>query len=223
MSRLLFISFALLFICSCSSNYQQKTGEIKALNLILNNLSEGKKDKIFPDSKLMISRRQIDQSEIAVLYVELENGQNGTLTPYPSLGVGQTWLGADGITITLEQQGVLKASRGMDSDIIGGKTSMPNWQNITSSSEYERQLFYLNGKNQLYSENFVCKMTKSNETTDLHIFEVSFKTVQFKEKCITGSRTVLNQFFVDNQGIVRKSIQYHSESVGFIMTERLDR
>ena len=141
MSRFLSISFALLFVCACSSNYQQKTGEIKALNLILNNLSEGKKDKIFPDSKLMISRRQIDQSEIAVLYVELENGQNGTLTPYPGLGVGQTWLGADGITITLEQQGVLKASRGMDSDIIGGKTSMPNWPNITSFPNMNANFF----------------------------------------------------------------------------------
>ena len=37
-------------------------------------------------------------------------GQNGTLTPYPGKGIGQTWLGADGATITMEQ-GVLKASK----------------------------------------------------------------------------------------------------------------
>ena len=37
------------------------------------------------------------------------------LTPIPGQGVGQTWLGADGATITLDK-GVLKASRGMGND-----------------------------------------------------------------------------------------------------------
>ena len=64
-----------------------------------------------------------------VLFVGLTSGQNGILTPYPGQGDGQTWLGADGATITLGK-GVLKASRGMGDDLMGSSSFMPPWSNI---------------------------------------------------------------------------------------------
>ena len=60
------------------------------------------KPKIFFDARNLLNRKQIDAADIPVLFVELETGQNGTLTLYPGQGFGQTWLGADGATITLE-------------------------------------------------------------------------------------------------------------------------
>ena len=41
----------------------------------------------------------------------------------PSDGVGETWIGIDGATLTLDK-GVLIASHGMGNDIMGGHTSI---------------------------------------------------------------------------------------------------
>ena len=100
---------------------------------------------ILLDTRKIITRKKIDDAKIPVLFVELENGQNGTLTLYPGEGVGETWLGADGATITLES-GIVKATRGMKNDIMGSTSSMPMWSDIKDSSKYIRQIFYLSGK-----------------------------------------------------------------------------
>ena len=83
----------------------------------------------FIDARYLLSREQVDAAKTPVLFVELASGQNGTLTPYPGQGFGQTWLGADGATITLER-GILKASRGMGDDLMGSSVSIPPWSKI---------------------------------------------------------------------------------------------
>ena len=92
------------------------------------------KPKQLIDARNLINRKQIDAANIPVLFVELASGQNGTLTPYPGQGVGQTWLGADGATITLER-GILKASRGMGDDLMGSSSSMPPWSKINKKTK----------------------------------------------------------------------------------------
>ena len=95
-----------------------ETGEIRTLQLLKKAFDSSNKPKRFMDARNLINREQIDAANMPVLFVELESGQNGTLTPYPGQGVGQTWLGADGATVTLNR-GVLKASRGMGDDLMG--------------------------------------------------------------------------------------------------------
>ena len=90
------------------------------------------------DTRTIITREKIDDAKIPVLFMELENGQNGTLTLYPGLGVGETWLGADGATVTLER-GIIKATRGMRGDVMGSSTSMPSWAEVKDTSEYTRK------------------------------------------------------------------------------------
>ena len=102
----------ILILASCSNAPETETGEIRTLQLLKKAFDDSSKPKRFIDARNLIDRKQIDAANIPVLFVELASGQNGTLTPYPGQGVGQTWLGADGATITLER-GILKASRGM--------------------------------------------------------------------------------------------------------------
>ena len=90
-------------LASCSNTPELETGEIKTLQLLKNATKQANSPKIFVDARDLLSRRQIDLAAIPILFVELQSGQNGTLTPYPGNGVGQTWLGADGATVTLER------------------------------------------------------------------------------------------------------------------------
>ena len=138
-----FIIFLLIFsLCSCSNTSDLETGEIKTLQLLKNAFDRSNSPKVFVDSRNILSRDQIDTAGIPILFVELSSGQNGTLTPYPGSGIGQTWLGADGASITLEG-GVLKASRGMGDDLMGAISQMPTWTNVTrASNTYSRDLIF---------------------------------------------------------------------------------
>ena len=121
MKIILVILATILILTACSNTPDLETGEIKTLHLLKQALDDSNKPKRFIDARNLLSRKQIDAANTPVLFVELASGQNGTLTPYPGQGVGQTWLGADGATITLEQ-GILTASRGMGDDLMGSQS-----------------------------------------------------------------------------------------------------
>tara|TARA_B100001059_G_scaffold222055_1_gene245642 strand:+ start:338 stop:1009 length:672 start_codon:yes stop_codon:yes gene_type:complete len=219
-----FASLSLIIILnSCSNSPETETGEIRTLQLLKMAYDTSSKPKRFIDARNLINREQIDAANIPVLFVELASGQNGTLTPYPGQGVGQTWLGADGATITLER-GILKASRGMGNDLMGASTSMPSWSQIDKKTEsYSRKLSYLTGNNKISKRFFSCVIEKTSNDAQIEIWDIAFKVDKFEENCSDGRLTLKNNYQVDSQGIIRRSKQYHSETLGSILIERLDR
>ena len=160
-----------LILASCSNKIgETETGEIRTLLLLKKVFDTSSKSKQFIDARNLINREQIDAANMPVLFVELASGQNGTLTPYPGQGDGQTWLGADGATITLER-GILKASRGMGDDLMGSSSSMPFWSNINKKTEsYRRELNHLSGNNRVSRLIFNCNIKKKSATGILSKF-----------------------------------------------------
>ena len=222
-NRFFLISVLILILASCSNTPELETGEIKTLAILDQALKQSNKAKRFIDSRLLLTRKQIDKAKLPVLFVELPSGQNGTLTSYPGQGVGQTWLGADGATITLER-GILKASRGMGDDLMGSSSSMPPWSNITKKTEnYIRELNHITGNNKLSKSGFNCNIKKTSAEEQIKIWDINFKVDKFEENCSDGSFAFKNTYQVDARGIVRRSSQYHSETLGSILIERLDR
>ena len=213
----------ILILASCSNAPETETGEIRTLQLLKKAFDSSKQPKQFIDARNLINRKQIDEAKMPVLFVELASGQNGTLTLYPGQGVGQTWLGADGATITLER-GILKASRGMGDDLMGSSSSMPNWSNIDKKTLfYSRELNHITGNNRISKHVFKCNIEKTSSGELIKIWDVNYKVDNFEEDCSTAGFTFKNTYQVDTQGIVRRSIQYHSETLGSILIERLDR
>ena len=220
----LLLRITLILTLSCCSNTSElETGEIKTLKLIKETFKKPSNSKQFIDARKLLSREQIDSAKIPVLFVELPSGQNGTLTKYPGQGVGQTWLGADGATITLEQ-GVLKASRGMGNDLMGSSYFTPPWSNPGNEiTAYKRHVSYINGDNKISITVWECFMEKSNQKEKLKIWNVDFFVIKFEEHCNKNDIRIVNTYYLDKQNTVRKSIQYHSDTIGYITIERLDR
>ena len=215
--------FLLIIAASCSNAPETETGEIRTLQLLKTAINNSKEPKLFVDARNLINREKIDAANVPVLFVELPSGQNGTLTPYPGQGVGQTWLGADGATITLER-GILKASRGMGDDLMGSSLFMPTWSNINKNTKtYTRELLYLDGNNKIYKRLFNCDIKKTNSEELIKIWDINFKVAKFEEQCFNRSLSLKNVYHVDKLGIIRKSSQYHSDTLGFVKIERLDR
>ena len=179
--------------------------------------------KSFVDSKLLLNRDKIDEANIPVLFVELPSGQNGTLTPYPGQGIGQTWLGADGATLTL-QRGLLKASRGMGDDLMGSSSSMPPWSKIKNKKQtYSRELNHITGDNKISKSVYKCDIKQISSGEIIKIWDINFKVAKFQEVCFNSKSMFKNVYQVDNQSVVRRSSQFHSETIGSIIIERLDQ
>jgi len=222
MKRLILLFTALVMLTACSNSSDFETSEIKAIKMLRDTISTRKTPSMMLDVKKIVTRKKIDEAKIPVLYIELENGQNGTLTLYPGQSVGETWLGADGATITLEQ-GILKATRGMRGDLMGATSSMPHWPQIKKSATFSRELTYLDGNNQAHSKKFTCDIETDGSKSSIAIFEVDFTVKRYNEICTGDSNTINNIYFVDGRGLVRRSIQHHGEALGNIVIERLDR
>ena len=218
------VNLTLIFIlASCSNAPETESGEIRTLQLLKKAFDSSNKPKQFMDARNLINREQIDAANVPVLFVELASGQNGTLTPYPDQGVGQTWLGADGATITLEK-GILKASRGMGDDLMGSSSSIPHWSEINNKiKNYNRELYHITGNNKISKRVFSCDIEKTRGEEQIEIWGIIFKVTKFKEQCSYRGLTFKNVYHVDAKGIVRKSSQYHSQTLGTITIERLDR
>ena len=63
-----------------------ETGEIRTLQLLKMAFEQSNNSKLFIDARTLLSRDQIDAANTPILFVELESGQNGTLTQYPGQG-----------------------------------------------------------------------------------------------------------------------------------------
>ena len=223
MTRFVFISVLISILASCSNAPELETGEIKILEIFDRALKQSNQSKQFIDARFLLSRKQIDEAKVPVLFIELPSGQNGTLTPYPGQGIGQTWLSADGATVTLSR-GIVKATRGMGDDIMGSSSNMPKWSEIDHNFKtYDREVSYLNGNNKIYKRIYKCKVQKSQKKELIKIWEVELPVTKFVELCDYNGVEIQNFYFLDNREIVRKSSQYHSDTLGYISTQRLDR
>lgn len=222
MIRVLKYLSLVLIVAGCSNTSELEEGEIKTFQIIKDALNNLNQPTVSLDARTLISRKKIDKIGIPVLFVELDTGQNGTLTQYPGKGPGQTWLGADGATLTL-QKGVLKATRGMGDDLMGYRSNKPTWLEINDVVDYKKLLTYLSGNNEIYIEDLNCQITKEDNSRKLKIWGTLFTTTKFEEVCFNNTIVTKNSYHIDTSGLVRKSFQYHSEALGYITIERLDR
>ena len=218
------LTFALIVILgSCSSKPENESTEVKSLKMLAQVLKKSQQPKSFFDTRTLLTREQIDASKTPVLFVELESGQNGSLTPYPGQGIGQTWLGADGATITLDR-GVLKATRGMGDDLMGSSSSMPPWTDIgLSATTYKRKLSHITGNNKIKERVFDCTIQGNIKKEFIEIWKLEFYVTQINENCDHNGFIYRNTYYLDERKIVRRSTQYHSDTIGYITVERLDR
>ena len=65
---------------------------------------------------------------------------------------------------------------------------------------------------------------KRKRTKKIEIFEIHYLTTNlFTETCQNSTISINNKYYIDENHIVRRSYQYHSNVVGYLLMERLDR
>ena len=89
--------------------------------------------------------------------------------------------------------------------------------------EYNRELSHITGNNKLSVIFFECKIRKNKTKKVIEIWNVKFHVTKFEETCNHKGFEIKNTYYIDHKEIVRRSSQYHSKTLGYIITERLDR
>ena len=112
----------------------------------------------------------------------------------------------------------------MGDDLMGSSSSMPPWPKISYKSQiYKRELGHITGNNEIFKRVFSCDIKKTSSGDLVEIWDINFKVDKFDESCSNGIFKFKNTYQVDVRGIVRRSLQYHSDTLGSITIERLDR
>ena len=222
MIRNVALTLTLLTLTACGNSIELESGERKVIKLIQDKLERPAGPAAYIDARKIVSREIIDGVAVPILFVEIDRGQNGTMTQYPGEGVGQTWLGVDGSTVTLAG-GMLKATRGVGDDLMGSEISLQiNWKN-PSAAHYTRKLAYLREDNQTRVDEYECTLTDTKQYETIAVFDAKFRVRRIEESCRGDGIQFVNDYRVDASGLVRKSRQYHGEKIGYMTIERLDR
>ena len=222
MIRNLALALPLFALIACGNSIELEKGETKVIKLIQEKLERPAGPAAYIDARKLVSRAIIDGVGVPILFVEIDRGQNGTMTQYPGEGVGQTWLGVDGSTVTLAG-GMLKATRGVGDDLMGSEISRQiNWKN-PSDAPYTRKLAYLREDNQTRVDEYECSLTDTKKYETIEVFDAKFRVRRITETCRGDGSQFVNDYRIDASGLVRTSRQYHGEKIGYMTLERLDR
>ena len=220
--RVILSILSLIALSACGNSTELETGETKVLKIIKDKLDAPSGATAYIDARKVVSRDIIDGVGVPILFVEIDRGQNGTMTQYPGIGVGQTWLGVDGSTITLDN-GLLKATRGMGDDLMGSEISMEiNWSDL-EEVPYERRLAYLRLDNKTLINQYSCTLTDTKSMETINLFDADFSVNHVQETCRGAAGSFVNDYYIDTEGLVRNSRQYQGEKIGYMTIARLDR
>ena len=219
--RLIFSVLSLLTLLACGNSTELETGETKVLKIIKDKFDAPSDATAYIDARKIVSRDIIDGVGVPILFVEIDRGQNGTMTQYPGVGVGQTWLGVDGSTITLDN-GFLKATRGIGDDLMGSEISLEiDWNDLKEIS-YKRRMAYLRFDNKMLINEYSCTLKDMKNLETINLFDADFSVNHMQESCLGDAGSFVNDYYIDTEGLVRNSRQYHGEKIGYMTIARID-
>ncbi len=172
----------------------------------------------------VLSRKLIDSAARPLLLVDVVNrsasatmliaGQNGSYT---------TWVGADGVGLTLRGPGILTSTRGYGGDIISSDTDEVVRAIRTRQGEASVRLMrFLDGEDNDYSRALTCRYEDLG-VEDVLIFEDVHSTHRVVESCRMADMSIENTYWVGAGGYIWRSIQYAGEEIGYLAIERLYR
>jgi hypothetical protein len=147
-------------------------------------------------------------------------GQNALLRPGaggPKDGV--LWTTLDGTATLAMTRGVLGATRGVVDDLMSSDLDQVLTGIYGGQPRAVRLMRHLDGEDQLRLSSFVCDYSRRADTADT--LRGRFSATLITEDCASPDRRIVNKYWIDRKGVMRKSRQWLSPSVGYLETERL--
>ena len=216
--RIYQIFIILVVLSGCSSTDVEKSDPAIFFDLMKSSIFQ---NEVLPvDVRKLITREIVEEAGDPILFVELKDGKNATLSLFPGKNELPVWLGVDGSTITAKN-GVLISTRGMGGDLMHSEYEKTFWGLSNPGKQYDKKYTYILEDNQLVSKNFNCSFGLGGKFSVVNIFDKDFSVSVLVETCTGQNTSFKNNYWIETDGTVRRSTQYHSNKIGQILLEVL--
>ena len=212
------IFISLVILIGCSSTDIERSDPAILLDLLKTSIFQKKVSPI--DVRQLITREIVEEAGDPILFVELKDGKNATLSLFPWENVLPVWLGVDGSTVTAKN-GVLISTRGMGDDLMQSEYEKTFWGMSNPGKQYRKIYTYLMEDNQLVSKYFDCSFDLGKKFSIISVFDKEFSVSMRVETCMGQNTNFKNNYWIENSGTVRRSTQFHSNEIGQVLLEVL--
>ncbi len=210
------IFISLVILIGCSSTDIERSDPAVLFDLMKSSISQKKVSPI--DVRKLVTREIVEEAGDPILFVELKDGRNATLSLFPGENVLPVWLGVDGSTVTAKN-GVLISTRGMGDDLMHSEYEKTFWGLSNPGKQYIKKYTYLVEDNQLVSEYFDCSFDLGENFSVINVFDRDFYVSMQVETCTGKNTDFRNSYWTEADGTVRRSRQFHSNKIGQLLLE----
>ena len=216
MRKICQIFISLVVLLGCSSTDIERSDPAILFGLLKSSIL--KKEVLPIDVRKLITRKIIEEAGDPILFVELKSGRNATLSLFPGENEPPVWLGVGGSTITAKN-GVLVSTRGMGDDLMQSEYKKTFWGMNNLGKQYTKKYSYLLEDNQLVSKYFDCSFELGENLSVINVFDQDFSVSTLVETCTGQNTSFKNNYWIETDGTVRRSTQFHSNKIGQVLLE----
>lgn len=188
--------------------------------------STGDGTDIVIDPRLVLTRDLINSAATPLTFVQVASAPTGaTLLRIATNREDETWQVGETTTVTLTQNGLLRATRGLGADLYGTDTgSTQAALRARAPGPVARSYVHVNGSVDSVTTPVTCQLSYAAQTS-LSLFGEARRLTPVTEVCTyapTGD-TFQNQYWIDTTGFIWASDQWAGPELGHLHIERLYR
>lgn len=200
-------------LSACGSEQQDNTLALVA-NLAVDAARGGPET---PPPPPVVTRALVDQvNQPLLLVVPTQLGGATLFTRVGQNGDTDTWRSPEQIGITLDDQGMLRATRGTGFDLMASDVqSTAAALAAGRDGDTVRRLVHLDGDRQEVSQTHVCHVRFEGPET-IVIAERPTRLTRASETCRAGTYLYDNVYWIDATGFALRSVQWVSPRIGLL-------
>lgn len=142
--------------------------------------------------------------------------------PISQSGTVVTWRTSEDSALSLDR-GVLVSTRGFGDDLMGADAGQSIAAVSGRAGDWAPRINgYMNGEYQSYFMTFQCRRSGS-QSDQITLGNRLASVTRITETCVNDERQIENQYWRNGNGVMLKSRQWVSPSVGYMETERVIR
>jgi len=166
-----------------------------------------------------LTRDMIEPIQVPLYLARLESrGAQGLLFPIGENGADVTWVTADHITVII-RDGVIRATRGLGEDLMSAST--PDSAEIAAAAGVtQREYYHIGPDEQTIRRKYTCDLHDLG-AEDIVLLGQHYNAHHISESCHGAGQSFVNEYWFDAGGQMRKSVQWVSQTVGFLELQKL--
>lgn len=214
-------------LAGCAGGSGQQNGQSQLLRQALSGLFAGRgggegqaQVAVQQNLRQTLTREAISQSPTSLMLAEIPaRAGQAVVAPVLANGDRLTWGTNDGITLTL-QDGLVVGTRGLGGDMMGAEVRGTRAA-LRSGGTSVRIHDLIGGEDQVERLSYQCDVVVAGQER-IGIFGRAFDTTKVVETCRGAELAFENAYWVEGNGRIRKSRQWISADVQYLLLERLD-